>query len=51
MANVYQGHFVQGHVDAALVKKLFIIGKSWLLVINLPTKYNKLDLFKKDQSL
>ena len=34
------GHFVQGHVDAALkVKEIVFIGKSWLLVINLPTKY------------
>ena len=34
------GHFVQGHVDATLkIKKIVFIGKSWLLVINLPTKY------------
>ena len=34
------GHFVQGHVDAtAEVKKIQIIGKSWLISFKLPKKY------------
>ena len=34
------GHYVQGHVDTTgIIKKLDIIGKSWLLKININRKY------------
>ena len=36
------GHFVQGHVDTtAIIKKIKILGKSWLISFKLPTKYKK----------
>ena len=37
------GHFVQGHVDTiSKVKKIYIVGKSWFINFELPTKYRKL---------
>ena len=36
------GHFVQGHVDTtSKVKKIYIVGKSWFINFELPTKYRK----------
>lgn len=36
------GHFVQGHVDTtSLVKKIVVIGKSWLINFNLKKEYKK----------
>ena len=36
------GHFVQGHVDTtAVVKKIKILGKSWLINFELSSKYKK----------
>jgi len=36
------GHFVQGHVDTtSKVKKIYHIGKSWLINFKLPKKYKK----------
>ena len=36
------GHFVQGHVDAALtIKKIDLIGKSWKIYFKLPKKFKK----------
>jgi riboflavin synthase len=36
------GHFVQGHIDTTCkVEKIIFIGKSWLINIKLPKKYNK----------
>ena len=36
------GHFVQGHVDTtSIVKKIHIIGKSWLINFKLSKKYKK----------
>tara|TARA_B100000029_G_scaffold512466_1_gene609175 strand:+ start:1139 stop:1726 length:588 start_codon:yes stop_codon:yes gene_type:complete len=36
------GHFVQGHIDTtALVKKIDIIGKSWLISFKINKKYKK----------
>ena len=36
------GHFVQGHVDStASVKKIQILGKSWLINFKLTKKYKK----------
>jgi len=36
------GHFVQGHVDTtSIIKKLDIIGKSWIINFKLLKKYNK----------
>ena len=36
------GHFVQGHVDTTCsVKKILIIGKSWLITFNLSKKFIK----------
>ncbi len=36
------GHFVQGHVDTtAKIKKIDLIGKSWLVNFKLPKKFHK----------
>ena len=36
------GHFVQGHVDTTCsVKKIYFVGKSWLINFKLLKKYNK----------
>ena len=36
------GHFVQGHVDTiSQVKKIQIVGKSWVVTFGLPLKYMK----------
>ena len=36
------GHFVQGHVDTtAVINKINIIGKSWLITFQLDKKYKK----------
>lgn len=36
------GHFVQGHVDATcVIKKIFIVGKSWIINFRLLKKYRK----------
>ena len=36
------GHFVQGHVDTTCsIKKIYFIGKSWLINFKLPNKYKK----------
>ena len=36
------GHFVQGHVDTiSQVKKIQIVGKSWVVTFSLPLKYMK----------
>jgi len=36
------GHFVQGHVDTtAIVRKINIFGKSWVVRFNLSKKFNK----------
>ena len=40
--NKISGHYVQGHVDLCSdVKKISKIGKSWVLKINIPTKFKK----------
>ena len=40
--NRISGHFVQGHVDTTCsVKKIRLIGKSWLIYFMLPTKFKK----------
>ncbi len=36
------GHFVQGHIDtAARIKKIDLVGKSWLISFKLPDKFKK----------
>tara|TARA_Y100000590_G_scaffold416175_1_gene514697 strand:- start:2222 stop:2806 length:585 start_codon:yes stop_codon:yes gene_type:complete len=41
------GHFVQGHVDTTChVKKIFLVGKSWLVNFTLAKKYKKFLVFK-----
>ena len=36
------GHYVQGHIDlTVLVKKIELIGKTWLISFTLPKKYKK----------
>lgn len=36
------GHFVQGHIDTTCkVRKILLVGKSWVIYFNLPKKYNK----------
>ena len=36
------GHFVQGHVDTTCyIKKITLLGKSWLVNFDLPKKYRK----------
>ena len=41
------GHFVQGHVDTtSSIKKINIIGKSWLINFQLTKKYTKLIVSK-----
>ena len=40
--NRLSGHFVQGHVDTTCsIKKIYFIGKSWLINFKLPNKYKK----------
>jgi len=40
--NRISGHFVQGHVDTTCsVKKIQLIGKSWLIYFELPRKFKK----------
>ena len=40
--NRVSGHFVQGHVDTTCsVKKIQLIGKSWLIYFELPGKFKK----------
>ena len=40
--NRISGHFVQGHVDTTCsIKKIDLIGKSWLMHFKLPMKYRK----------
>jgi len=40
--NRVSGHFVQGHVDTTcLVKKIYLVGKSWLINFKLLNKYKK----------
>ena len=40
--NRVSGHFVQGHVDTTCsVKKIQLIGKSWLIYFELPRKFKK----------
>ena len=40
--NRLSGHFVQGHVDTTCsIKKIYFIGKSWLINFRLPNKYKK----------
>jgi len=40
--NRISGHFVQGHVDCtSTVKKIHLVGKSWLINFKLLNKYNK----------
>ena len=36
------GHYTQGHVDTiGRIKNISIIDKTWIIKINIPTKYNK----------
>jgi len=40
--NSISGHFVQGHVDlTSNVKKIDILGKSWIITFSLPFKFKK----------
>jgi len=40
--NRISGHFVQGHVDlTSNVKKINILGKSWVITFSLPLKFKK----------
>ena len=40
--NRISGHFVQGHVDVtSKVKKIVVVGKSWLIYFSLPKIYKK----------
>ena len=40
--NRISGHFIQGHVDTICsIKKIYFIGKSWLIYFKLPRKYKK----------
>jgi len=46
------GHFVQGHVDTTCrVRKITHIGKSWLINIDLPKKYNNYIVYKGSVSV
>tara|TARA_Y100000590_G_scaffold263640_1_gene295807 strand:+ start:730 stop:1323 length:594 start_codon:yes stop_codon:yes gene_type:complete len=41
------GHFVQGHVDTtSIIKKISIVGKSWLINFKLPKKYRRHIVYK-----
>ena len=41
------GHFVQGHIDTTChVKKIFLVGRSWLVNFTLAKKYKKFLVFK-----
>ena len=38
--NLISGHFIQGHVDTTCtIKKIYFVGKSWLINFKLPKKY------------
>ena len=50
--NRISGHFVQGHVDTtSKVRKITHIGKSWLIDIVLPNKYNDYIVYKGSISI
>ena len=41
------GHFVQGHVDTiSTIKKIRLIGKSWLIDFTIPKRYKKFIVYK-----
>ena len=40
--NRISGHFIQGHVDTTCtIKKIYLVGKSWLINFNLSKKYKR----------
>ena len=40
--NRISGHFIQGHVDTiCAIKKIYLVGKSWLINFNLSKKYKR----------
>ena len=44
---VISGHFIQGHIDTTcIVKKIYFIGKSWLINFKLPKKYKNYIVYK-----
>jgi len=45
--NRVSGHFVQGHVDTtAQVKKIYLVGKSWLVSFDVSSKFKKFLIIK-----